>query len=77
MSAVEFALKPKTPFIHTLPQLPFENSMTGSDVLTARYEGLCRLSRSIASIHPSFSRAIGSTSPAIVPLRCGQHHCLQ
>jgi len=52
MSAVEFALKPKTPFIHTLPQLPFENSMTGSDVLTARYEGLCRLSRSIASMTP-------------------------
>src|SRR5882724_12323801 len=52
MSAVEFALKPKTPFIHTLPQLPFEKSLTGSDVLTARYEGLFRLSRSIASMTP-------------------------
>ncbi len=52
MSAVEFALKSETPFIHTLPQMPFEKSLTGSEVLAARCEGLSRLSRSIASMTP-------------------------
>ena len=52
MSAVEFGLTSETPFVYTLPQLPFEQPLTGSEALAVRYEGLSRLSRSIACMKP-------------------------
>jgi formate hydrogenlyase transcriptional activator len=52
MSAVEFGLTSETPFVHTLPQLHFEQSLAGSQTLAARDEGLSHLSRSAASTTP-------------------------
>ena len=55
MSAVEFGLTSETPFVHTLPQLHFEQSLAGSHMLAARYEGLSHLSRLTASMTPEVS----------------------
>ena len=52
MSAVEFALTPETAFLHKLPQMHFGQPVTASQTLAARYQGLSRLSRSIASMTP-------------------------
>jgi formate hydrogenlyase transcriptional activator len=48
MSAVEFGLASPRPFL--LPQVPFEQPVTGLEALAARYEALSQLSRSIASM---------------------------
>ena len=47
MSAVEFSLATQTSFLHSLPQV---HTLTGSEALAARYEGLSQLSRCIASM---------------------------
>jgi formate hydrogenlyase transcriptional activator len=52
MSAVEFGLTSETAFVHPLPQMHFEQPVTGSQTLAARYQGLSHLSRSIASMTP-------------------------
>src|SRR5215467_14012462 len=50
MSAVEFGLASQSPFPHSFSPVPFERPLTGSEALSAHYEGLSQLSRSIASM---------------------------
>src|SRR5215467_8368418 len=50
MSAVEFGLASQSPFPHSFSPVPFERPLTGSEALSAHYEALSQLSRSIASM---------------------------
>jgi formate hydrogenlyase transcriptional activator len=52
MSAAEFGLASEAAFVHTLPQMHFEQHVTSSQTLAARYQRLSHLSRSIASMTP-------------------------
>jgi len=52
MSAVEFGLTSQTPFVYAVSQRPFEQLLTESEALEARFGALSHLSRSIASMTP-------------------------
>jgi formate hydrogenlyase transcriptional activator len=52
MSAAEYGLTPQPPFLTPLSRMPYEESSTGAEALTGRYEAVSRLSRAIASMSP-------------------------
>ena len=45
MSAVEFGLTSQTPFVYAVSQRPFEQLLTESEALEARFGALSHLSR--------------------------------
>ncbi len=59
MSAVEFGLTSQTPFVYAVSQRPFEQLLTESEALEARFGALSHLSRSIAS-------SIASMTPEVL-----------
>ena len=59
MSAVEFGLTSQTPFVYEVSQRPFEQLLTESEALEARFGALSHLSRSIAS-------SIASMTPEVL-----------
>jgi len=68
MSAVEFGLTLQTPFVYAAGQPTWARASTGAESLTARYEALAQVSRSIASMDPEIlSRDLVSLFQRLFP----------
>jgi formate hydrogenlyase transcriptional activator len=68
MSAVEFGLTLQTPFLYAAGQPTSAHASTALEALTARYEALAQISRSIASMDPEIvSRDLVSLFQPLFP----------
>jgi len=68
MSAVEFGLTLQTPFVYAAGQPTLAHASTGLESLTARYEALAQISRSIAWMDPELlSRDLVSLFQPLFP----------